>query len=93
MQRSAVGGCGSSGDVRTTAACYRIGQEAATLQDKRWPHRSAAWRVTCPPDGGCPFSMTFRRSGFHTIRCSGTASVTGRSGDWRKRRVVLDYRC
>jgi hypothetical protein len=90
---AAVGGCGSSGDVRTTAACYRIGRSVAWLQSHRWPHRSASWRVTCPPDGGCPFTMTFRRAGFAAIRCSGTAVVTGDSGDWRQRPVALSYRC
>lgn len=89
----AVGGCGSSGDVATTAACYRIGTEAAVLQNKRWPRRSVAWRVTCPPDGGCPFTMTFRRAGYRAIRCAGTAVVTGDSSDWRQRSVALTYRC
>jgi hypothetical protein len=90
---AAVGGCGSSGDVRTTAACYRIGRSAAWLQSHRWPHRAASWRVACPPDGGCPFTMLFRRTGYRTIRCAGTAVVSGDSGDWRQRGVALSYRC
>jgi hypothetical protein len=80
---AAVGGCGSSGDVRS----------AAWLQSHRWPHRAASWRVACPPDGGCPFTMLFRRTGYRTIRCAGTAVVSGDSGDWRQRGVALSYRC
>lgn len=89
-----VGGCGSSGDVRTTAACYRVGREAAAIQRETFRmRRSAAWSVVCPSTGPCTFTMDFRRQHRATVHCDGTATVKGRSGDWRKRRVTLAYTC
>jgi len=91
---AAVGGCGSSGDVRTTAACYRVGQEAAKIQRETFRmRRSAAWQVVCPSTTPCTFTMDFRRRHRATVHCDGTAKVKGRSGDWRKRRVTLAYTC
>jgi hypothetical protein len=90
---AAVGSCGSSGSVKTTAACYRVGERASLLQSSRWPRRAASWVATCPLAGTCPYTITFRRAGYPAIRCRGHASVTGASGDWRKRRVFLSDRC
>lgn len=90
----AVGGCGSSGDVRTTAACYRIGDRAAWRQAHKYPRRSASWNVSCAPSGACPYTMSFTRAGFAAVKFCGSATVTGGSGDWRKRHVVpSDRRC
>lgn len=92
--RPLVDGCGASGDVRTTAACYRVGAEAAKIQRETFRmRRSAAWRVVCPATTPCTFTMDFRRRHRATVHCDGTARVKGRFGDWRKRKVTLAYVC
>lgn len=93
MALGAAAGCGSSGDVRTAAACYRIGVRAAWRQAHKYPRRSASWSVSCARSG-CPYTMSFTRAGFAAVKFCGSATVTGSSGDWRERHVVLsDRRC